>query len=197
MICELILALVLDSSGSIKTEHWQTLHEGHAAAFLDPAVQRAIRMREGVAVRVYEFSDLARPMIPWRVVRTQEDAQHLSAEIASAERRLWGSTATGEALAYVLEDIATAPCPEADVVIDVATDGPQNVGRPVEPERQKAEQSGIRINVLAITTEEGDPLPFARDVLATRDGFVMHVTSWEDVPRAVIRKITLELAENK
>lgn len=196
MLCELVLALLIDSSASVNADNWRLLREGHAAAFRDPGVHRAIRSRGSIAVRLYEFSDYAYAHTGWTILRTAEESNNFSQRVLEIERRQMGGTATGDALATVLDDLANAPCPHGELVVDVATDGPENQGRPVRTERERAEREGVRINVLAIHTAEGDPVPFARDVLATADGFVIVVESWEDVPRAIIRKITTEIAQH-
>lgn len=196
MLCELALALMIDTSASVNQDNWRMLQRGHAAAFRSPAVHRAITSRDGIAVRLYEFSDVARPLTGWVFLRTPAESINFSQHLDEIERRLMGGTATGEALATVIDDILQSPCRGGEMVIDVATDGPENVGRPVRTERERAEREGIRINVLAIHTQEGDPVTFARNVLATSDGFVLEVERWEDVPRAIIRKITTEIAQH-
>ena len=192
--CAIALALLLDASASIPMQQWNILVEGHAAAFEDAAVRRAIRAAGPVAVRAWEFSDVPRPLTPWRVLATDADADAYARELRAAKRTLMGNTATGDAMLTALADFAASPCPDADHVIDVATDGHENAGTPAAQARDAAIAAEVRVNVLAIETAEGDPEPFARENIVTPDGFVLRVTDWQDVPRAVIRKISLELA---
>jgi hypothetical protein len=191
--CALALVLLLDASASVPPPAWDTLQEGHAAAFEAPEVRRAIRAAGPVAVRAYEFSDIARPLTPWRVLSRDADAYAYARELRGAERSLRGGTATGEAVFVALDALARAPCAQGEGIIDVATDGPANMGRGAAEARGAAAAAGVRVNVLAIETSEGDPEPFARE-LATADGFVLRVRGWRDVPRSVGRKISLELA---
>lgn len=192
--CVIALGLWLDASASVPPPAWNVLQEGHAAAFEAPEVRRAIRASGPVAVRAWQFSGEALPLTPWRILATDEDAYAYARELRGAERTLMGGTATGEALFRVIEDMASSPCPEAEAVVDIATDGPENQGRPARDARDAAAAAGIRVNVLAIETQEGDPEPWAREHLVTADGFVIRVVGWRDVPRAILRKISLELA---
>jgi len=109
--CAVALALLLDASASVPPPQWNTLAEGHAAAFEAAQVRRAVRASGPVAVRAWEFSDVPRPLTPWRVLASDADAH-----------------------------------------------------------------------------------AYAREHLVTPDGFVLRVDDWRDVPRAIIRKISLELA---
>lgn len=192
--CLLVLALLLDASASVPRAAWETLAEGHAAAFEAPEVRRAIRAGGPVAVRAWQFSDRSEPMTPWRILAADADARAFAAELRAAPRVLMGGTATGEAVLDALAELPRSPCPGAEAVIDVATDGPQNMGVPASVARDAAAARGVRINVLAIETQEGDPEAFARAELATADGFVLRVEAWQDVPRALIRKISTEIA---
>jgi hypothetical protein len=192
--CAIALALLLDASGSIPSHQWHTLAEGHAAAFETASVRRAVRASGPVAVRAWEFSDVTRPLTPWRVLTSDTDADAYARELRAAERTLTGRTATGDAILTVLATFDESPCPDAERILDIATDGPANVGTPVVEARDRAIADGVRVNVLAIETTEGDPEPFARAHLVTPDGFVLRVSDWRDVPRAVVRKIRIELA---
>jgi hypothetical protein len=190
----LCLALLLDASGSVRDHEWNTLAEGHAAAFETTEVRRAIRASGPVAVRAWHYSDLALPLTPWRILATDADAYAYARELRAADRLLTGSTATGDAMRQVLADFERGPCENAELVMDVATDGPGNWGLPASEARDAAIAQGVRVNVLAIETSEGDPLRYARESIVTPDGFVMRVTGWRDVPRAIVRKISMEIA---
>ena len=194
-VCAIALALLLDASASIAMQQWRILVEGHAAAFESVEVRRAVRASGPVAVRAWHYSDVTRPLTPWRVLATDADAYAYARELRAAERTLSANTATGNAILTALADFAASPCPDADRVIDVATDGHENAGTPAAKARDAAIAAEVRVNVLAIETAEGDPEPFARENIVTPDGFVLRVTNWQDVPRAIVRKISLELAD--
>jgi len=193
-VCAIALVLLLDASASIPMQQWRILVEGHAAAFEDAAVRRAIRTAGPVAVRAWHYSDVTRPLTPWRVLANDADAHAYARELRAAERTLSANTATGNAMLTALADFDASPCPDADRIIDVATDGHENAGTPAAKARDAAIAAEVRVNVLAIETAEGDPKPFARENIVTPDGFVLRVTDWQDVPRAIVRKISLELA---
>jgi hypothetical protein len=193
-LCVMVLALLLDASGSVRDPEWNTLVEGHAAAFESAEVRRAIRAAGPVAVRAWHYSDVSLPLTPWRVLASDADAYAYARELRGAPRLLTGATATGDAMQEVLRQFARSPCPDAEAVLDVATDGPGNQGTPAAAARDRAVEMGVRVNVLAIETSEGDPLVYARDSIVTPDGFVLRVAGWRDVPRSLVRKISLELA---
>ena len=192
--CVIALALLLDASGSMPQPQWTTLLHGHAAAFEAVEVHRAIRTSGPIAVRAWQFSETMRPLTPWRVLGAEADARAYAQELRAAERTLSANTAIGDAMLMALTDFSASPCPDAERVIDVATDGHENAGTPAAKARDAAIAAEVRVNVLAIETAEGDPEPFARENIVTPDGFVLRVTNWQDVPRAIVRKISLELA---
>ena len=62
--CAIALVLLLDASASIFPAEWRLQAEGHASAFEDAAVLRAIERGPGIAVTALSFSDDARDMVP-------------------------------------------------------------------------------------------------------------------------------------
>lgn len=190
--CALALVLLLDASASILPVEWELQTAGHAAAFEDATVQRAISRGPGVAITALSFSDEARDMVPWRILRGTEDARGFGQALRDAPRGEVGGTRIGAALFTALERIAQAPCVPEEAVIDLVTDGEA----PPEATRQAhtyAEIQGVRINALGVGAEDaGDWL---RENAITPDGFALAAPDWASFAAAIRRKVALELAQ--
>lgn len=189
--CALALVLLLDASASILPPEWGLQTEGHAAAFEDGAVLRAIANGDGVAVTALSFSDDAREMVGWRVLRGEADAARFAEALRVAPRGIPSGTDVGGALFVAIDRLATAPCAPDQQVIDLATDGEANPQRAREA-RSRAEERGVRINAIGVgSSRAGDWL---RANTVTPGGFVMEAPDWPSFAVAIRRKVTLELA---
>ncbi|MBS7788776.1 DUF1194 domain-containing protein [Roseococcus sp. SDR] len=190
--CALALVLLLDASASIFPAEWQLQAEGHAAAFEDAAVQRAITRGPGVAVAALSFSDEAREMVPWRILRSAADAQAFATALREAPRGEVAGTDIGGAIFAALDQLATAPCAPEEEVIDLVTDGESAEAR-THQARAYAEAQGVRVNALGVgPPEAGDWL---REHAITPGGFAMAAPDWASFAAAIRRKVTLELAQ--
>lgn len=189
--CALALVLLLDASASILPPEWQLQTQGHAAAFEDPTVQRAISRGEGVAVTALAFSVATVEMVGWRILRDDSDAAGFAAELRDAPRGMPSGTNIGGALLVAMERLEAAPCTADQQVIDLATDGEASAPRTREA-RALAEIRGIRINAIGVgPLSAGDWL---RENAVTSGGFVMEAPDWPSFAAAIRRKVTLELA---
>lgn len=189
--CALALVLLLDASASILPPEWQLQTQGHAAAFEDAAVNRAIARGEGVAVTALSFSDNAREMVAWRILRDETDAADFAAALRAAPRGLPSGTDVGGALLVAMDRLDATPCMADQRVIDLATDGEANPIRAREA-RSRAEERGVRINAVGVgSSRAGDWL---RENTVTSGGFVMEAPDWPSFAVAIRRKVTLELA---
>jgi Ca-activated chloride channel family protein len=189
--CALALVLLLDASASILPPEWRLQTQGHAAAFEDPAVHRAIARGEGVAVTALSFSDHAREMVGWRILRDGTDAAGFAEALREAPRGLPSGTDVGGALLVAMDRLEAAPCAAEQQVIDLATDGEANERR-AQAARARAEERGVRINAIGVASAQaGDWL---RENAVTPGGFVMEAPDWPSFAVAIRRKVTLELA---
>ncbi|TCH98006.1 DUF1194 domain-containing protein [Roseococcus sp. SYP-B2431] len=189
--CTVALVLLLDASASILPPEWQLQTQGHAAAFEDIAVHRAIARGEGVAVTALSFSDNTREMVAWRILRDQADAAIFAAALREAPRGFPAGTNLGGALLVAMDRLDAAPCAAEQQVIDLATDGEANAQRAREA-RARAEERGVRINAIGV----GSPRAGAwlREHAVTSGGFAMEAPDWPSFAVAIRRKVTLELA---
>lgn len=190
--CALALVLLLDASASIFPAEWQLQAEGHAAAFEDAVVTRAIARGPGVAVTALSFSDDAREMVPWRILTSAQDARDFAAALRAAPRGEAAGTDIGGALFAAMDRLAEAPCTPDEEVIDLVTDGESAEAR-THQARAYAEAQGIRVNALGVGAEEaGDWL---REHAITPGGFAMAAPDWASFAAAIRRKVMLELAQ--
>ncbi len=188
--CAVALVLLMDASGSVSAADFALQQEGHAAAFEAEAITRVIE-REPMAVQAFGFGDLAEAMTPWRVLHSRADAIAFAAELRLAVRPWSGGTNIGRAIMAGVEAFNETPCAAEQRVIDLVTDG-EAAETPAQNARDQAELAGIRINALGVGNETA--AAWLRDNAVTMGGFVMHAETWGDFARAVMRKVTLEVA---
>lgn len=195
MWCALALVLMLDSSGSVPDADWQAQIEAHADALADPAIGRLFAVGGEAAVMVKAFDDAPRPMVGWTMVGSAADAAALARQIAALPRPGSGMTHTGAAIGFALDALRRAPCVPDRRVIDLVTDGPGDDRARLAEARAEAEAMEVRINGLAVITYPGiDALAWLREEVATPGSFVMAADGWQDVARAMRRKLTAEIA---
>jgi hypothetical protein len=189
--CAVALVLLMDASASILPAEWDLQRRSTAAAFREPAVQAAIARDGGVAVTAIAFSDDTTRLTPWRHLRDAADAEAYAAELEAAPRGMALGTDIGGALFAAMAALAEAPCAAEQEVVDLATDG-EAPEASVHQARAYAEAQGVRINALGVGAPEA--ADWLRENAITPGGFALRAAGWEDFPRAIRRKLTLELA---
>ncbi|MCU0945143.1 MAG: DUF1194 domain-containing protein [Rubritepida sp.] len=189
--CAVALVLLMDASASILHNEWTLQRDATAAAFRDPQVLAALERDGGVAVTAIAFSDAVTTIVPWRHLRDGADAARFADELAAAPRGAAGGTDIGAALFAGMAALAEAPCTAEQEVMDLATDGEAHEA-PVHQARAYAEAQGVRINALGVGAPEA--AEWLRTHAITPGGFALGADSWADFPRAIRRKLTMELA---
>jgi hypothetical protein len=154
---DLALALAIDVSYSVDSFEHRMQMEGFGAAMQSPEVLAAIRKgkHQRIAVTVYQWSDEfnQRILVPWRIIATEEDTKKLGEYLAIGRRDVSeGGTAISASLVYGSTLFNTAPNADRKV-IDLATDGRNNIGRPAHEARDFVVGLGITINGLAVSNE--------------------------------------------
>lgn len=196
MLCATLLVLLMDVSGSVSTENFQLQRQGVAAALRDIAVARTVEAGPPMALTLIEWDSRHAVVVPWRVLRDRHDLARV-AELIEAEPRAlgFGATHAGDAMMAGLDAIEAAPCQGEQAVIDVSGDGTSNGGVAVSAARDRASAMGVQVNGLAIVTElEPELGPWYRANVMTPDGFVIEAAGFDDVARAMRRKIIQEIA---
>ena len=208
---DLLLALVTDVSRSIDDSEFALEKSGYEAAFTDRDVLAAIRAGPvgAIAVTYIEFASSyeVRTVLDWTVIRDEAAAADFVARLRDAPRSFWGRTAIGAGVDQALKAMASAPYEAQRRVIDVCGDGTSNNGPDVDGVRDKAVESGVTVNGLAIINENpvswtfahvqppgGLPNYYREHVTGGPGNFVLEVRDFRSFGTAMTRKLINEIA---
>ena len=127
--------LAVDCSFSVDLTEFALQMEGLGQAFRQPDVKRAISLGnlQRIAVSVVQWSDESNQIVvlPWTIIASEEDAELLGERLAGMPRQLAeGGTSISSALLYSAALFSKAPSSPRQV-IDISSDGRNNVGVPV------------------------------------------------------------------
>jgi hypothetical protein len=195
---DLALALAIDCSFSVDSGEHRLQMEGFATALQSEEVLAAIKngTHQRIAISVYQWSDADNQLIvvPWTIVATQADLDAVAKILARGRRDLAeGGTAISSALIFGSGLFLSAPATERKV-IDLATDGRNNIGQPVQVARDFVVAQGITINGLAITNEwQMLELYLERQVIGGNLSFVEKATNYDNFGAAMMRKLVREI----
>ena len=194
--CDTALVLAIDVSNSVDPAEYRLQVDGMADALQDPEIVDAM-VAGDVAITVMQWSGADRQAvsIPWRQIRTAQDAQQLAFEARLVERAfVLSDTAPAEAIYFSVNLFNSAPdCTSR--VIDISGDGTPNAGSDTVAARQFAQRKGITINGIAIESMGLAISTFFRRQVITRDGFVITARTHREYPDAIRRKIIRELSQ--
>ncbi|HEX5934865.1 MAG TPA: DUF1194 domain-containing protein, partial [Pseudorhizobium sp.] len=132
-------------------------------------------------------------------IETAADAEAFAAKVQErpiiTQRRTSISAAVAEGATMLISNGFTG----MRQVIDVSGDGPNNVGQPIEPIRDKAVEAGIIINGLAIMLRPSGGAAkldeyYGDCVIGGPGSFVLPVHEMEDFATAVRRKLVMEVS---
>lgn len=198
LACTTALVLAIDVSNSIDDGEYRIQADGLADALLDPTIREEL-VRGQVALTVIQWSGAGRQQvsIPWRRMTSDADVRAMS-EAARAMPRafIMSDTAVGDLIRFALDRFGPVQdC--ARRVIDISGDGSDNAGTDPAGGRRAAERAGVQINALAIEGIGVAITNFYRDLVITRDGFVMtsqgHTTYAETLRKKIIREVSAAL----
>lgn len=195
---DLALVLAIDCSFSVDANEFRLQMEGLGRAFMREDVKAAIRRgdRQRIAVTAMQWSDEANQMVvlPWTVIAGGADADEVGAVLARMPRRLAeGGTSISTALVFSSALFAAAPSAERRV-IDVSSDGRNNIGPPVNAARDRIVAQGITINALAILNEWPTlDVYFENQVVGGQAHFVIPANDYDAYAEAIYRKLLREI----
>ncbi|MDQ2803621.1 MAG: DUF1194 domain-containing protein [Pseudomonadota bacterium] len=209
---DVALVVLDDVSGSINEDEYKLEKEGYFDAFTSAAVVNAIKAGPlgAIAVSFVEFAGAGQVanVLDWAVIRDEASARAFAQRMREAPRSAWGRTAIGDGITLALQDLAQSGYQPTRRVIDLAGDGTNNAGRPVQEARDEAIRKGIIINGLAIANESNVPWlqahthppggldGYYRQNVTTGEGsFVLVVHDYRSFGQAVTRKLFNEIAE--
>lgn len=204
---DLELVLAVDISKSMNARELAIQRQGYIAALLDDVVIGDIQWgyHGQIAVTYMEWADADRQdvIVDWTLIRNRADAEGFVAKLGSRVEPVKLKTSISSAIDFAATLFAKNNFKSKRQVIDVSGDGPNNDGRFVTYARNDAVARGITINGLALMTREGEGSAWYLDnmdiyykecVVGGRNAFVVPVWDWDDFPKAVRRKLLLELS---
>lgn len=195
---DLALVLAVDCSFSVDAREFRLQMEGLGRAFLREEVKKAIAhgKRQRIAVAVVQWSDEnnQKVVLPWTIISGAADADELGMILSGLPRQLAeGGTSISTALMFSSLQFETAPSAERRV-IDVSSDGRNNIGSPVKPMRDRLVAQGITINGLTILNEWPTlDTYFENNVVGGPGNFVMPANDYAAYGDAIFQKLLREI----
>ena len=195
---DLALVLAVDCSFSVDFREFALQMKGLGAAFRKPEVKRAIALGnlQRIAVSVVQWSDESNQVVamPWTILETEEDGDLFGETLAGMPRKLAeGGTSISSALLYSAAHLSRAPRAQR-LVIDVSSDGRNNVGVPVNAVRDRLVAQGITINALTILNEWPTlDVYFQNQVVGGEGHFVIPANDYQAYADAIYRKLLREI----
>lgn len=195
---DVALALAIDCSFSVDDFEHKLQMQGFAAALQSEEVLAAIKHGEHqrIVVTIYQWSDAdnQRVIVPWTVIASQKDANAVAAILAKGQRDVpEGGTAISDALQFGASQFSGAP-QAVRQVIDLATDGRNNIGEPTHLVRDLVVAQGITINGLAISNEWKQLASYLeRQVIGGNLSFVEEAKTYDDFGATMLRKLVREI----
>ncbi len=210
---DVALVLLTDVSRSIDDSEFQLEKKGYAAAFTDPRVISAIQGGPNgrIAVAYVEFSssDQVKTVLDWTVLSNAASAAAFADQLTAEPRSSYGRTAISSGIDQSVVILQSGGFGDARKVIDVAGDGTNNAGRPVEEARDAAVAADITINGLTIINDHpvsyiyahvqppgGLPKWYRENVTGGTGSFVLEVHDFNTFGDAMSRKLLNEIASN-
>jgi len=203
---DVALVLAVDVSRSMSPGELSIQREGYAAALNHPDVVRAISQGAygRIAVTMFEWAGNSsiRSVFDWTLVENVADADALSAMVRNSSPVGLRRTSISGAILHALRLLDEAPYNGFRKVIDISGDGPNNQGQPVQAAREVALTRRVVINGLPLMTSDGFDggfnIPdldvyYSDCVIGGPGSFLVPVTSWDQFPEAIRRKLILEI----
>ncbi len=213
---DMMICLAADVSESVTTLEYDLQKQGHAAAISDPRVVEVIQggLRGKVAAIYVEWADQDQQFLAadWHIIEDQVSADLFADSIQSSPSPPWidwsvRNTSISEVVRYCLNQFENSPGHSMRRVIDISSDGTNNVGRRVDGVRDLAVSLGVVINVLAIEDSK-DPFPdgthtrpfeglvsyFKNNVAGGTGSFVHAASGYSSFGEMIRKKFILELA---
>ena len=195
---DMALVLAIDCSFSVDSNEFRLQMEGLGRAFQRAEVKKAIQAgnRQRIAVTAFFWSDATAQLVivPWSVISGDADADELGNVLTHMPRKLAeGGTSISTALLYGDALFDSAPSAERRV-IDVSSDGRNNVGPPVNMARDKVVANGVTINALVILNEWPTlDVYFDKQVVGGEGHFVIPANDYGAYSEAIYRKLLKEI----
>ncbi|MEI9430301.1 DUF1194 domain-containing protein [Mesorhizobium sp. Cs1299R1N3] len=200
------IVFAVDMSASVGSATADMLREGHAAAMYAPEVITAItHNRIGcVGITYFEWSSRGHlhRVLPWTRVCGLNDGKAVASVILKRAQRGYGRAGGDTSISFAIEEgsrlLDQFPGGAPRKVIDIASNGTNNDGLPLQQSRLQAIAKGYTINAIVI-----NPLIrsvrydltsyFAENVIGGPRAFVIAPASKSDYAVALRRKLVDEI----
>jgi hypothetical protein len=206
---DLELALAIDVSGSVDDEEAMLQRNGYIAAFRHPSIIDAIRhgATGQIAVSYYEWAGFGhmKYIAGWTLIKDKASAEAFAAKLGAEPPQTARRTAIAAAITEGAASFDTNGFTARRRVIDISGDGTNNWGEQVTVARDRAVANGVTINGLPIVNDRLSPsgrkqeqqldLYYRDCVIGGPGAFYVVARDFKDFPRAVLRKLMLEIAE--
>lgn len=201
------LVLAVDVSGSMDAHEQRVQRAGYVAALghadFIAAVQRGSFGRIALTYVEWAGPGRLRELVPWTAIADEEDTALVAEVLAAASITRMRGTSISGALDHALTLFDGNGFEGTRRVIDISGDGPNNMGGPVEPARDRVLEAGITINGLPLmlrpSLRASSATPglddYFRDcVIGGPGAFVLPVHDIDEVVEAIRRKLVLDIA---
>lgn len=192
------LVLAIDCSYSVDSFEHRLQMAGFAAALESTDVLKAIASgkKQKIAVTVFQWSDAnnQRVIVPWTVIDGAQSAAKVAKVLEPGPRRV-SEGGTGISAALLFADSLFLDAPRAERhVIDIATDGQNNMGDPPQATRDAIVAQAITINALAIINDVPDLDAYLEQFVAGgAENFVLRASNYNDFGAAMLQKLVKEI----
>jgi hypothetical protein len=196
---DLALVLAIDCSFSVDTSEFRLQMRGLGQAFRQKEIHDAIAQGPNgrIAVSVFQWSDERSQLIvvPWTIIDSEEAAILLADQLEPMSRRLAeGGTSISSAMRFAAAMLQAAPFRSERRVMDISSDGRNNIGMSPDRARNEIVRRGITINGLVIINEWPTlDKYFEQQVVGGPAHFVIVANDYPAYAEAIYRKLLREI----
>jgi hypothetical protein len=207
---DLALVIATDVSYSVDDNEARFQRQGAVAAFRNPEVIKAIQSgpRGRIAVAYIDFASVGsnKVIAGWHIVHDKASGEVFADMLEAAPRTLGVNTSISSGIELAEHLLDTSGYSAGKRLIDISGDGPNNEGHLIMRARDEAVAKGIVINGLPIMTPADQfdiyYLPdldkyYAGCVIGGPGSFIQIARGFEDLERALRRKLILEISDAK
>jgi hypothetical protein len=196
---DLALVLAIDCSFSVDTSEFRLQMQGLGQAFRRTEIHQAIAQGKTgrIAISVFQWSDDRSQLIvvPWTIVDGGNAALALADQLETMPRKLAeGGTSISSAMRFAAAMLDAAPMITERRVMDISSDGRNNIGVSPDRVRNQIVRRGMTINGLVIINEWPTlDKYFEQQVVGGPAHFVMVANDYPAYGEAIYRKLLREI----
>lgn len=196
---DLALVLAIDCSFSVDTTEFRLQMQGLGRALRRKEIHDAIAQGATgrIAVSVFQWSDDRSQLIvvPWTVIDGVEAAMRLADQLETMPRKLAeGGTSISSAMRFAAAMLEAAPLRAERYVMDISSDGRNNIGVSTDRVRNEIVGRGMTINGLVIINEWPTlDKYFEEQVVGGPAHFVIVANDYPAYAEAIYRKLLREI----